>query len=93
MFKKILRLGIHTTCFISKFFPQTLLVSLASEFLIMSSRAMIKYAENKKSPKSVKALEKIGDNIITMSEALANHNEHQFTKSLVQEIKKKAKIK
>jgi len=89
MFKKILRLGIQ----VIKLIPQTLLISVTSKVLMLSSRAMIKFVEKKGSTKTVKALEKIGDNIIIMSEALANHNEHQFTKSLVSEIKKKAKIK
>ncbi len=91
--KKILKLGIKAAFLASKYFPQTLLVSLMSEVLILSSKALIKYVEKKGSTKTIKALEKLGDVIIPIAETLANHNKHQFTKSLVNEIKKKTRVK
>lgn len=90
---KIFKLGIKAVCLVGKLFPQTLLVSIASEALLLSSKALIRYIEKKGSTKTVKALEKIGDSVIVMSTALANHKEHEFTQNLLEDLKKKTKVK
>ncbi len=98
MFKKIFRLSIKAVTLATKLLPQTVLISIGSEIGAIALEFLVKNLYNKgtrhkKINLSKKALDKLNNKIIFITEALVNHSNSKFDDELFQEVKKKIKNK
>ncbi len=92
MFKKLFRFSITAVGLVTKlipFIPQVLWISVVSEIATIALEKLDKYTKSKKDSDSEKALEKLGNKIIFIAEALKNHSESDFDDKLFEAVKKK----
>jgi len=91
MFKKIFRLTITAACLVTKFVPQAIIISIASEIAAIALEFIVKKSQKKKFAK--KALAKLGDKVVFITQALVDHSESEVDDDLLKEVKRKFTLK
>lgn len=89
MFKKIFRFSVAAVGLVTKFVPQTLLISVVSEVAAVALEALDNYTKSKKDSDSKKALQKMNNKVVFITEALVNHSDSDFDNELFKQVKNK----